>query len=188
MAMPILRKPPCANLIKRQPQASNRVLGRRDFRRRHLCKILFLQYFAVGEGQSCINFDFRLILCALVESGKQSFLNALCAGGGRFRRRPQGLRNYRCNKFFDVPAFPEEDSKCLIEENCMFMPFYEYGMQRPVKIVACANACDAQRFKGVKHGTWPDRNPSRTQGSREVDYVFCKTTFGRGHAVTPPPL
>ena len=111
MAASILRETPCANLIERQRQARDGVLGRRDLRRRHLREIFLLQHFTIRDSQPRIDLDFRLVLCVFVESGKQRLLNALRARRRRFRRRLQSLWKHRCNELFDISAFAEENSE-----------------------------------------------------------------------------
>jgi predicted metal-dependent enzyme (double-stranded beta helix superfamily) len=60
----------------------------------------------------------------------------------------------------------------LIEQDRMLVPLHEHGVQRPVEIIAGADARRLYRFERIEHRTRPDRNPRRAQGARKVEDVI----------------
>src|SRR6516225_5705232 len=63
-------EPPRAHFRKRQREPFDRILGRGDFRRRHLWEVLALQHFTVGHRHASVEFDVALFLQFVFEAGK----------------------------------------------------------------------------------------------------------------------
>ena len=63
----------------------------------------------------------------------------------------------------------------------MLVPLHEHRVQRPVEILAVADAGDADRFQRIEHRAGPDRNAGGAQRAREVEDVFGEAALGFGH-------
>src|SRR5262249_17793511 len=133
------------------------------------------------------DFYFGIFPLTFVQPGKERLLNALRARARRLLRTGSNLWQHRRDQFLDIAALAEEDLEGLLEKNRMLVPLHKHGMEYPVEIGARTNAGNRERFQRIKHRSWPDRNTCRAQGAREVDDVFGKAAFGRGHDATPPP-
>ena len=114
-----------------------------------------------------------------VDAGEQRLLNALRARRRRFRRGRQRFRQHRRNQLFDIAALAEENPERLIEQHRMLVPLHEHRMQRPVEIVARADARDAHRLERIEHRARPDRHAGGAQRAREIEDVFGKTALRR---------
>ena len=57
----------------------------------------------------------------------------------------------------------------------MLVPLHEHRVQRPVEILAVADARDVERFQRVEHRARTDRNAGGAQRAREVEDVFGET-------------
>ena len=54
----------------------------------------------------------------------------------------------------------------------MLVPLHEHRMQRPVKIVARADAGRLHRFERIEHRAGPKRNAGGTQRAGEIDDIL----------------
>src|SRR5689334_4503169 len=54
----------------------------------------------------------------------------------------------------------------------MLMALHEHGVQRPIKILARADAGDFQSFQSIEHGARSDGDPGGAQRARKIDDVF----------------
>ena len=96
-----------------------------------------------------------------------------CApGGGAFGAPGRRLRQHGGDQLVDIAALAEEHAEGLVEQNRVLVPLHEHRVQRPVEIVAVADARDAHRFERVEHRARPDRHAGGAQRAREVEDVF----------------
>ena len=56
------------------------------------------------------------------------------------------------------------------------MPLHEHRMQRPVEILARADAGRLQGVERIDHRARPERNARRAQCARKIDDVFGEPT------------
>jgi len=84
---------------------------------------------------------------------------------GRLRRRrgARRLRHHQGHELLEVAAPAEEDAERLVEHRRVLVPLHQHGMQRPVDILAGADADATQRRDGVDHGPRPHRQPGAAQ-------------------------
>jgi hypothetical protein len=54
----------------------------------------------------------------------------------------------------------------------MFVALNEYGMERPIKILARADARHFQSFERVEHGAGSDRDSGSAQRAGEIDDIL----------------
>ena len=129
------------------------------------------------------------VVLALVEAAEQRLLDALRARRRRFRRGRRRIRQHGGDQLLDIAALAEENAERLVEQNRMLVPLHEHRVQRPVEILAVADARDVDRFQRIEHRAGPDRNAGRAQRAREVEDVFGEAAFGLTSAMTatPPP-
>ena len=172
---------------QRHDQPLHRLFGGGDLGARHLREILPLQHFAVGHRHARVELDLALFLELVVEAGEQRLMHARRAGLRRLRRRRR-LRQHHRQQLIDIAAAAEEDAKRLIEQHRVLVPLHEHRVQRPVKIVARADAGRLHRFERIEHRAGPDRNAGRAQRAGEVDDVLGEPAgaFLVSHGHTPP--
>ncbi len=60
----------------------------------------------------------------------------------------------------------------------MLVPLHEHRVQRPVEILAVADAGDAHGFQRVEHRARSDRNAGGAQRAREVEDIFGQAAIG----------
>src|SRR5208282_4234351 len=179
------REPPRAHLRKRQHESLHRCLGGGDLGICHLREVLALQHFAVGDGHARIELDLALFFELVVEAGEQCFMHARRAGFGR-SWRIRRLRQQHRHQLIDIAAATEENAEGLIENERMLVPLHEHCVQRPVKILARADARGFHRFERIEHRTGPDRKSSRAQRAGEVDNVFGEPAVALSHSRSQP--
>ena len=117
---------------------------------------------------------------ALVEPAEQRLLDALRARRRRLRRGCRRARQHGGDQLLDIAALAEENAEGLVEQNRVLVPLHEHRVQRPVEILAVADARDAERLQRVEHRAGPDRNAGRAQRAREVEDVFGEAAIGHG--------
>ena len=181
MAAGMRSEPAGAHLRKGQHQPFHRLFGGGDFRIGHLREVFFLQHLAVGHGHARVEFDFALALEFFLDAGEQRLLHARRSGRRRLRLARRRRRQHHCHKLVDITAAAKEDPERLIEQHRMLVPFHEHRVQRPVKVLARADARGLHRFECVDHRTRPDRNPGRAQGAREIKNIFRKPAVALRH-------
>ena len=138
MAMTVRAEAARFNFIERQHKFLDRAFGSVDFRRAHLRKILFLQYFGVRHRLAHV--DLELLHFALELFAKplhQRILHALERLLVRLRRSAVDLRQRHAHELFEIIAALEENAERLIEQDRLFVPFHEDSMQGPVEVIAC---------------------------------------------------
>ena len=162
--------------IERQRELRDGLLGGRDLGRGHLREVLLLQHLAVGDGEPRVDLDLALVL-ALLGAGKQRVLDALRARLRRLRRDRRRVGQHGGDDLLDQPALAEEDAEGLVEQNRVLVPLHEHGMQRPVEVVAIADARHLQGFQRIEHRAGPDRHAGRAQRTREVEDVLGEAAF-----------
>ena len=99
-------------------------------------------------------------------------MHARGAGLRRVRLGRRRLRQHHRHELIDIAAAAEEDAERLVEQDRMLVPLHEHRMQRPVEIVARADAGRLHRFERIEHRARPDRNAGGTQRTREIDDVL----------------
>src|SRR6185437_95273 len=72
----------------------------------------------------------------------------------------------------DLAAAAKEDTKRLIEQDRMFVPFHEHRMQGPVKILTGADTGVLYGLQGIEHRARTDRNAGGAQRASKVEDVF----------------
>ena len=110
----------------------------------------------------------------------------LRAGLRRLRRGGRRLRRQHRQQLVEIGALPEEHPERLIEQHRMLVALHEHGVQRPVEILARADARRLHRFERIEHAPGPTGMPARAQRAREIDDVLREAAASaRRHA---PPL
>src|SRR5262249_50668883 len=150
-------------------------LGGRDLRRRHLREILGLQHLAVGHGEARVDLDFWRFALGFGEAREQCLLDTLGAGRRLLVFPRWRLREHGREQLVEHATPAKEDAERLLEDERMLVPLHQYRMQRPIEIVARADARRLDRRERVHHRSRTDRNAGRAQGAGEVDDVFGKT-------------
>ena len=183
----LARQPPRAHQVERQRQPRDRLLGGGDLGRGHLREILLLQHFAVGHGQPRVDLDFGLVL-ALVRARRTAPPGCAARPAAALSARRRGvLRQHRGDQLFDIAALAEENAEGLVEQHRVLVPLHEHRVQRPVEILAVADARDAHALPAHRARAGPDRNAGRAQRAREVEDVFGEAALCRPWQLTPPP-
>ena len=105
-------------------------------------------------------------------------------------------------QLLEIAAPAEEDAERLVEQERMLVPLHEHRVQRPVEILARADAGRLDRRERIEHRAGPDRNAGRAQRAREIDDVLGEAAGVRllggddrvrvrtdscRHAIRPPP-
>ena len=139
MAARMRRQPPRTHFGNGQNEPLHRFFGGSDFGVRHLREVLALQHFALGDGHAGVELDLALLFEFVFEAREQRFLDARCTGLRRARRAGRRRRHHR-HELIDVAAAAEENAESLIEQDRMLVPLHEHRVQRPVKIIAGADA------------------------------------------------
>ena len=107
---------------------------------------------------------------------KASCTRVAPASGGP--RRVRRLRQHHRHELIDVAAAAEEDAERLVEKKRVLVPLHKHRVQRPVEILARADAGGLDRFERVEHRARADRDAGRTQRTGEVDDVFGEAAVG----------
>ena len=124
----------------------------------------------VRRASSSISRSFALEL--VLDAGEQRFLHALRAGFGGFGGAARRLRQHHRHQLVEIAALAEEDAERLIEQHRMLVPLHEHRVQRPVEILARADAGGLHRLERIEHRAGPDRNAGGAQRAREIDDVL----------------
>jgi hypothetical protein len=185
VTMQMRGEPSCAQPRERQRQTFDRVLGGGDLGRGHLREVFSLQHFAVRHGHAGIEFDAALFFQFVFEAGEQRLVHARRAGCWRLRRRWR-LRQHHRQKLIDIAPPAEKDAERLIEQDRMFVPLHEDGMQRPVKIFARTDARNFESFERLKDHAGADGDARGAQRAGEIDNVFGEPAGIFCHRISPP--
>ena len=127
----------------------------------HLLEIALLQHLAVGHGEGRLDLDFGrlvLVLRRLALPGLQRVLQAaaeLLALSGLGRHAD--LRQQHLHHLFEQPRIAPIDVERLVEDLALVAPVHEHRVQRPVEVVALAEARRLDRLDGAQHLARPDR-------------------------------
>ncbi len=100
-----------------------------------------------------------------------------CGACGTRRR----LRQHHRQQLIDIAAAAEKDAERLIEQDRVLVAFDEHRMQRPVKIIAGADAGRLHRFERIEHRAGPDRNAGGAQRAGEVDDILGEAALLFSH-------
>src|SRR5262245_52115901 len=172
MAVAVGREAARLDLVERKHEALDGVLGGRDLRRCHLREVLLLQHLAVGHGETRIELELRRLALGLAHPRQQRLLDTLRAGRWLLVLARRRLRQHGGKQLVDGAAAAEEDAERLLEDERVLVALHEYRVQRPVEIVARADARRRHRGKRVHHRAGTDRNAGRPQRAGEVDDVL----------------
>ena len=143
-------QPARAHLVERQHQARDRVLGGGDLGRAHLREVLLLQHLAVGHGEARVELD--LASRARAASRPENSASwTRCAPGGGGCGAPAVSGSIGAISFSMIAALAEEDAERLVEQNRVLVPLHEHRVQRPVEIVAGADAGRLHGCERVEH-------------------------------------
>ena len=163
-------------------QPLHRLLRGGDLGAGHLREILVLQHLAVGHRHAGIELDLALFFQLVVEAGDT-------APHGRAWRPPAAaaaprrrLRQHHRHQLIDIAAAAKKDAERLVEQHRMLVPLDEHRMQRPVEILAGADAGGLHRFQRIEHRARPDRNAGRAQRAGEIHDVFGEAAVALCHS------
>ncbi len=126
----------------------------------------------------------------LAEAREQRLLHALGAGLRLLilARRHRRLRQHHGDQLVEIGAPPEEDAERLVEQQRVLVPLHEHRVQRPVEVLAGADAGRFDRRERIEHRARPDRNAGRAQRAGEIDDVLGEAAaLSVLPSPTPPP-
>ncbi len=170
-------EPPLADLVQRDREVAQRLLGVRDLVRRHLGEVLGLQQLLAGDGEFGIDLHLRPgFLFHAILGRLKSLGDAGLAGLGLFRRaarRGDGRQDRQ--HLFDKPAALPVDAERLVEQHPVLTLAHEHRMQRPVEVLAVGNACDLDGAHRIDHGCRPRRHAGLPQRAGEMDDIVDDT-------------
>ena len=171
MTVRMRREPAGAHLGERQHEPFHRLLGGGDLGRGHLREVFLLQHLAFGHGHARVELDLLLFLELVFHAGEQRVMHAGGAGLRR-ARRIRRLRQHHRHELIDIAAAAEKDAERLIEDDRVLVALHEHRMQRPVEILARAEAGGLHRLERIEHRAGADRNAGGAQRAGEVDDIF----------------
>ena len=163
--------------VMRQAKLGNRLLGIGDLGRGHLGEVLLAQHFPAGDREPRIDLDLGQVARRLVAF--VAFEHRLAdAGFGSarllFLARVRGnRRKHRQHLLDQLTRLPEQPER-LVEGRVVFAPVDQHGMQRPVEIVARADARREYRLDGILDRRRPDAHARLAQRAGEIDDVVGK--------------
>ncbi len=173
---------PGRNHVEGQPQLRDRLLSLRDLGGAHLREVLAAQHLVARHGKARIDLDLghfarRPVFLLPLE---QRLADAVFGGTRLHPLAPVGSdrrkhRQHLLDQFARLPV----KAKRLVEDGVVLMARNQHGMQRPVEIVAVADAGRQHRLDGVLDGSRADPHAGLAQRSREIDDVVGHAAFGR---------
>ena len=122
----------------------------------------------------------------LLQPGEQRLLDALRAGARLVLLARRRLRHHRGDQLVEIVAAAEEDAERLVEQLRVLVALHEHRMQRPVEILARA---DAGRLapRRAHRAPRPARPECRPRATRARSRGCSRRAGRRPSALTPPP-
>ena len=144
----------------------------------HLLEVDAAQQFAVGVGHRCLELDLFLLrgglataIATLCQQGLGQPTAQLLALFGFFGARRKARQQHGHHAFEKLRIAPE-DMERLVEDRPLILAVDEDGMERPIKIIAFADAHGLHCAQGFNDAARPDGQPRRAQRAREKHQIF----------------
>ena len=173
-------QPAQAHLLHRQHHAPERRLGPADLLRVHLGEVLALQQLAARHGEAGIHHHLlALVLLLAFARCLEGLGDAGLAGLGlvRLAARRRHRREDR-QQLLDQPARAPVDAEGLVEDGALFALAHEDRMQRPIEVLAVADAGDLDRAHRIDDAGRADRQSGTAQGPGEMHDVVGDASAG----------
>ena len=94
-------------------------------------------------------------------------------------------RQHGGEQLVDIAALAEEDAEGLVEQDRVLVPLHEHRVQRPIEVLAVADARHLHGLERIEHGARADRNAGRAQRAREVEDVLGEAALGTARVAVP---